>query len=108
MKNRKVQVYCVLGSKVSSVVAEHLEHSLPGQTQAPARLDPGASQADLLPLNRPLRPPHSPGLGPEAPSLMRSAHKAALNAFPRQIPYRRAEKQKMETEPQGVVCCRMH
>lgn len=26
MKNRKVQGYCVLGSKVSSVVAEHLEH----------------------------------------------------------------------------------
>ena len=57
MKNRKVQVYCVLGSKVSSVVAEHLEHSLPGQTQAPARLifapsivrlDPRTAQGSAL------------------------------------------------------------
>src|SRR4051794_10634020 len=39
--------------------------------------------------------------------VIRSAHKAALNAFPPQLPYRRAERQKMQTEPQGVVCCRM-
>jgi hypothetical protein len=101
VKNRKVQVYCVLGSKVSSVVAEHLEHSLPGQTQAPARLI-FAPQSSAY-----SRPPHSPGFGPEVSSLIRFAHKAALNAFPRQIPYRRTEKQKMQTEPQGVVCCRM-
>lgn len=37
----KVQVYRVLGSKVSSVVAEYLEHSQPSQAQA--------SQADLCP-----------------------------------------------------------
>ena len=52
MKNGKVQVYCVLGSKVSSVVAEHLE-----QTQAPARLifapqivrlDPRTAQGSAL------------------------------------------------------------
>jgi len=63
VKNGKVQVYCVLGSKVSSVVAEHLEHFV-------ARPDPGASQADLCPSNRPLRPPHGPGFGLEAPSLI--------------------------------------
>ena len=60
MKNRKVQVYRVLGSKVSLVVAEHLEHSRPRQQGRP------------LALYRPLKPRIGQGsaLKPEAQSDM--------------------------------------
>jgi hypothetical protein len=59
----------LLGSKVSSVVAERLEHSRPGPGQRP-------SQANVCPSIVSLRPPHNPGFSLEAPSLIRSAHKA--------------------------------
>jgi hypothetical protein len=93
VKNGKVQVYCILGSKVSSVVAEHLE-------QFVARPDPGASQADLCPSNRPLRPPHSPGFSLEAPSLIPICTQSRFKRVPQR-------KQKMQTEPHGIVCCRV-